>query len=60
MNTLYAHPDGAGTIEAGKNSLYCCNDLDATFARIEIGPDGLRALAIELLKVADVIEGAQQ
>lgn len=59
MKTLYSHPDGAGSIEADQNSLYCCNDLDATVTRIEIGPDGLRALAQKLREFADRMEGAQ-
>ncbi len=52
---LYRHPDGEGSIIADhlNRRLIVCNDEDSATATVRIGAGGLRALATEMLKVAD-------
>lgn len=59
---LYQHPEGRGVIVADAahaRLIVCSADQEATVDVI-IGPRGMRSLAIELLEVADVIEGGPQ
>ena len=56
---LYRHPEGQGSIVAdpAHHRLIACNGEEAATATVSIGPRGMRALAAELLKVAEAIEG---
>jgi len=58
---LYQHPEGRGIIvaDAVHARLIVCSADQETTVDVIIGPRGMRNLAAELLKVADVIEGAQ-
>lgn len=56
---LYQHPDGLGTIkaDAARSRLVVINEVSETAAAVTIGPDGLRSLAAELVKLAGDLEG---
>lgn len=55
MKTLYTHPDGLGSIEYDPKSmqLVVINQEQESESTVSIGPQGLRELAAELLKLAD-------
>ena len=55
MKTLYTHPDGLGSIEYDPKSmqLVVINQEQESESTVSIGPQGLRELAAELLKMAD-------
>ncbi len=55
MTVIYQHPDGMGQIEfdAQAQHLIVRNDETNEVAHVVIGPEGLRELASELLKLAD-------
>ena len=55
MTVIYQHPDGMGKIEfdAQTQHLVIRNDETNEVAHAVIGPEGLRELAAELLKLAD-------
>lgn len=55
MTVIYQHPDGMGQIEfdAQAQHLIVRNDETNEVAHAVIGPQGLRELAAELLKLAD-------
>ena len=55
MTVIYQHPDGMGQIEfdAQTQHLVIRNDETNEVAHAVIGPEGLRELAAELLKLAD-------
>lgn len=56
LHTLFEHPDGEGAIEYGGGILIVANDMDATVARVLIGPAGMRDLASRLCNLADSLE----
>lgn len=59
---LYRHPEGQGSIVADPAHLrliVSSADEESTVT-VSIGPRGMRALAAELLKAADAIEGGAQ
>ena len=55
MTVIYQHPEGMGQIEfnAQTQHLVIRNDETNEVAHAVIGPEGLRELAAELLKLAD-------
>lgn len=55
MTVIYQHPDGMGSIEydAKAQHIIIRNDETSEVAHAVIGPQGLRELAAELLKLAD-------
>jgi hypothetical protein len=60
--TLYRHPEARGVIVADPANLrliVSSADEESTVS-VVIGPRGMRALAAELLKAADAIEGGAQ
>lgn len=57
--SLFAHPDGDGSIEFDGGILVVANDLDAVVARVMIAPDGMRDLAYRLNALADLLDGGR-
>ena len=55
MKVIYQHPDGLGSIEydAKAQHIIIRNDEANEVAHAVIGPQGLRELAAELLKLAE-------
>jgi len=56
---LFEHPDGMGSIQfdAEFSALFVMNKAEGDFAQVNIGPNGMRILAGNLLILADKLEG---